>query len=162
MPTALLHGRPTSIPWSTPAKPRHDLCACCASTLDLALEPTATLGGGGTCAPACRLRTERPIRRCAFWASPAAPCWSLGATHITRIVQGPLASAAPAGAKLLLDGFCRSWWFWRNRENRALHGLGQLGHQRMHVGVQRKPLDRATGRTHYRSRRPQSWVVTGY
>lgn len=69
-----------------------------------ATAPTAQRGpaGGGasrcprlprpldTC-PACRMRTERPTRRCAFWASPAAPCWSLGPTHTGRIVQGPLA-----------------------------------------------------------------------
>ena len=51
------------------------------------------------------------------------------------------------GAQPRLDGFCRSLPFWQNREKRALHGLGQPGHHKMHMGVQRKPLDRATGRT---------------
>ena len=101
-----------------------------------------------TRAPACRLRPELPIRRCAFWASTAAP-WSVLVTRghlcITRIVQSLLAQRC--GRQAPLDGFRRRWRFWRNREKGALQGLGQLGHQIIHVGVQRKPLDDATGRT---------------
>ena len=87
------------------------------------------------------------MRRCAFWASPAAP-WSM---LVTRGRPHHRDRARPAGSGLWApnpswDGFRRSWRFWRNREKRALHGLGELRHHKMHVGVQRKHLDRTTAR----------------
>ena len=111
--------------------------------------------GGGRVAPK-ELRLRDPERD-AGHASTLRPCnrpridegtKGLRAMCITRIVQGPPAQRCgrqtppgrfPPQLAVLADT-C-------DRENRALHGLGQLGHHKMHVGVQRKPLDRASGRT---------------